>query len=49
LRDEGVSYAEKLREFGKRAEVGVYPNAPHAILAMDGKQALVVYSDILLG
>jgi acetyl esterase/lipase len=48
LRDEGVSYAEKLRKFGKKAEVFVYPNAPHAILAMDGKQTLAVYSDILL-
>ena len=40
LRDEGVFYGEKLRKFGRKAEVVVYPNAPHAILAMDGEQTL---------
>ena len=40
LRDEGVFYGEKLRKFGKKAEVVVHPNAPHPIMAMDGKQAL---------
>jgi len=41
LRDEGVFYGEKLKKLGKKAEVVVYPNAPHAILAMDGKRTLI--------
>jgi len=36
LRDEGVFYGEKLRKFGKKAEVVVYPGAPHAFFVMDG-------------
>ena len=42
LRDEGVFYGEKLRKFGKKAEVVVYPNAPHAIMVMDGKRVLTL-------
>lgn len=42
LRGEGIFYGEKLRKFGKRAEVVVYPNAPHAILAMDGEKTLLL-------
>ena len=40
LRDEGVFYGEKLRKFGKKAEVVVYQNAPHPIVIMDGEQTL---------
>ena len=40
LRDEGVFYGERLRKSDKKTEVMVYPNAPHAILAMDGGQTL---------
>ena len=43
LRDEDVFYGEKLRKFGKKAEVVVYSNAPHAILAMDGEQTLILH------
>ena len=43
LRDEGVFYGEKLRRLGKKVEVVVYPNAPHPIMAMDGKQALTLF------
>ena len=43
LRDEGIFYGEKLRQFGKKAEVVVYPSAPHPILAMDGMQVLTLY------
>jgi len=42
MRDEGVLYGEKLRKFGKKAGVVVYPNATHAILAMDGKRTLTL-------
>ena len=42
LRDEGVFYGEKMRKFGKTVDVVVYQNAPHAILAMDGKQTLIL-------
>lgn len=41
LRDEGVFYGEKLRRFGKKVEVVIYPNAPHAIMAMDGKHSSI--------
>jgi acetyl esterase/lipase len=41
LRDEGVFYGEKLRKFGKKVEAIVYPNAPHAILAVNGEQTLI--------
>ncbi|TFY58855.1 hypothetical protein EVJ58_g6159 [Rhodofomes roseus] len=36
LRDEGIAYAEKLREHGVEAEVILYKTAPHPILSMDG-------------
>ena len=38
LRDEHIFYGEKLRKFGKKAEVVVYPGAPRAVMAMDGKR-----------
>ena len=36
LRDEGIAYAKKMREAGRKAEVKVYEQAPHPIMAMDG-------------
>ncbi|KAH9919094.1 alpha/beta hydrolase fold-domain-containing protein [Fomitopsis serialis] len=36
LRDEGIAYAEKLRQHGIEAEVILYKTAPHPILSMDG-------------
>ena len=44
LRDEGVFYGEKLRRFGKKAEVVVYPNAPHVIMALDGKRVSTLWT-----
>ena len=49
LRDEGIRYGDKLKKCGKKAEVVVYQNAPHQILAMDGKQTLILYSCHLIG
>lgn len=36
LRDEGLAYAEKLKEAGVHVTHKVYKGAPHQILAMDG-------------
>lgn len=36
LRDEGLAYAERLREAGVDVEVVNYKRAPHPIMAMDG-------------
>jgi acetyl esterase/lipase len=37
LADEGIAYAEKLKEAGVQADVDVFKGAPHPIMAMDGK------------
>ena len=37
LRDEGLAYAEKLKEAGIDVEVKVYKGSPHPIMAMDGE------------
>ena len=37
-----------VREFGKKTEIVVYPDAPHAIPAMDGKRAFAMCSGMLL-
>ncbi|CCM02131.1 uncharacterized protein FIBRA_04208 [Fibroporia radiculosa] len=36
LRDEGVAYAEKLKQAGVEVEVRIYKGAPHPIMSMDG-------------
>lgn len=36
LRDEGLAYADKLRNAGVNVEVKIYKGAPHPIMAMDG-------------
>ncbi|KAJ3511130.1 hypothetical protein NMY22_g15750 [Coprinellus aureogranulatus] len=41
LCDEGVAYAERLREAGVKTEVEVYKGAPHPIMAMDVSDAAV--------
>ncbi|KAL5495416.1 hypothetical protein ACEPAI_879 [Sanghuangporus weigelae] len=35
LRDEGIAYAEKIKNAGHNAEVKVYKGSPHPIMAMD--------------
>jgi len=40
LRDEGLAYAERLREAGVDVEVKIYQRAPHPIMAMDGVLAI---------
>ena len=35
LRDEGIAYGKKLKSLGVKAEIKVYPRAPHQILGMD--------------
>ncbi|KAF9229248.1 hypothetical protein BS17DRAFT_798842 [Gyrodon lividus] len=40
LRDEGLAYAEKLRNVGVSVTHKVYKKAPHQILAMDGVLAI---------
>lgn len=42
LRDEGLAYAEKLRNVGVSVTHKVYKKAPHQILAMDGMRPWVV-------
>ena len=37
LRDEGITYGEKLKQAGVGVEVKVYKGAPHPIMAMDGR------------
>ncbi len=34
LRDEGISYFEKLKSIGQQVKYKIYPNAPHAFLAI---------------
>eukprot|EP00943_MAST-04B_sp_MAST-4B-sp1_P008967 g8967.t1 len=34
LRDEGISYFETLKNIGQRVKYKIYPNAPHAFLAI---------------
>lgn len=36
LRDEGLAYAEKLKQAGVPVEVKIYKGSPHPIMAMDG-------------
>ena len=36
LRDEGISYGNKLLKAGVHAEIKTYKAAPHPIMAMDG-------------
>ena len=36
LRDEGIAYADKLKEAGVPVDLKVYQGAPHPIMAMDG-------------
>lgn len=40
LRDEGLAYAERLRNVGVPVTHKLYKKAPHPILAMDGKLCL---------
>jgi acetyl esterase len=37
LYDEGVAYADRLKDAGVKTSVLVYENAPHPIMAMDGE------------
>ena len=37
LRDEGIAYAEKIKNAGHNVEVKVYKGSPHPIMAMDGE------------
>lgn len=37
LRDEGISYGQKLKRLDVETEVVVYAGAPHPIMAMDGE------------
>jgi acetyl esterase/lipase len=41
LRDEGIAYAAKLKKAGVEVAVKVYEGAPHPILVLDGKCALI--------
>lgn len=36
LRDEGITYGDKLKNFGKNVETKIYKGAPHPIMAQDG-------------
>ncbi|CCL99045.1 uncharacterized protein FIBRA_01054 [Fibroporia radiculosa] len=48
LRDEGVVYAEKLKQAGIEVELKIYKGAPHPIMAMDGAfAALVILLSVL--
>ena len=48
LRDEGISYGNKLLKAGVPAEIKIYRAAPHPVIAMDGTyhSACITYRSI---
>ena len=43
LRDEGIAFGEKLAKAGVDVETKIYKDAPHPIMAMDGKSYYTLY------